>query len=72
MTNAHQTYVPAPMQQSAPMLSWERTDKTAQNLELTVPLFYQANTARDSLVGAYGAANNSQVGLYVVTRAQNH
>ena len=35
MMYAHQTYVPAPVQQSAPILSVDRIDTTAHNLELT-------------------------------------
>lgn len=50
---AHQTYVPAPVQQSAPILSVDRMNMTAHNLEQTVPLLHEAHTAKDRLVGAY-------------------
>lgn len=50
---AHQTYVPAPVQQSAPILSVDRMSTTAQNLEQTVPLLHEAHTVQDILVGAY-------------------
>ena len=53
MMYAHQTYVPAPVQQSAPILSVDRMSTTALNLEQTVPLLHEAHTAKDILVGAY-------------------
>ena len=53
MMYAHQTYVPAPMQQSAPILSRDRIDMTANKLELTVPLLHEPHTAKEVLVGAY-------------------
>ena len=58
MMYAHQTYVPAPVQQSAPILSVDRIDTTAHNLEQTVPLLHEAHTARDILVGAYQPAQH--------------
>jgi hypothetical protein len=58
MMYAHQTYVPAPIQQSAPILSVERTNTTANSLEQTVPLLHEAHTAKDILVGAYKTAHN--------------
>ena len=64
MMYAHQTYVPAPMQQSAPILSVDRIDMTANKLELTVPLLYEPNTAKEVLVGAYNT-----VGHQVPTQA---
>ena len=50
---AAQTYVPAPVQQSAPILSVDRMNMTAHNLEQTVPLLHEAHTTKDILVGAY-------------------
>ena len=58
MMYAHQTYVPAPIQQSAPILSVERTTTTAHSLEQTVPLLHEAHTAKDVLVGAYKTAHH--------------
>ncbi len=58
---AHQTYVPAPVQQSAPILSVDRMSTTAHNLEQTVPMLHEAHTAKDILVGAYHTVQH-QVG----------
>ena len=58
MMYAHQTYVPAPIQQSAPILSVDRTNTTANSLEQTVPLLHEAHTAKDILVGAYKTAHH--------------
>ena len=58
MMYAHQTYVPAPTQQSAPILSVDRTNTTANSLEQTVPQLHEAHTAKDILLGAYKTAHH--------------
>ena len=62
MMHAHQTYVPAPTQQSASILSAEKIDPTAFTLEQTVPLLHEAHTQKEILIGSYQAAQH-QVGL---------
>ena len=54
---ANATYMPPPLQQTAPIFSSDRIDRTVQSLEPTVPLLHQAQASSHLLASALQQAN---------------
>ncbi|CAL8469551.1 g9092 [Coccomyxa elongata] len=54
---ANATYMPPPLQQTAPIFSSDRIDRTVQSLEPTVPLLHQVQPSSQLLASALQEAN---------------
>ncbi|KAK9908005.1 hypothetical protein WJX75_001359 [Coccomyxa subellipsoidea] len=57
LRQASATYMPPPQQQTAPIFSSDRIDRTVERLEPTVPLLHQAHAANHLLASAIQEAH---------------